>query len=176
MLRNCSSVLTRLLNGNNNNNNSEPPMVKGTYVNNVKIHGNVDNKKENYNFSNIIENVSVSDNFTQEGRFVLSKIDDVKYNADDKLIKERPDRPGVWVRQFNNNGSTSGWYLYLADTVNDNGHLLFYPKKIVNNIVEEYEGYYLENGYFKNVGSENITNPLQSPAVAFIEGKRQNSN
>ena len=175
MPHNSSSIFTCLLNRNHHN-DTEPPIMKGTYYHTVRIHGNIDSKKENYNFSNIIENVSVSDTFTQEGRFVLSKVVDVKYDKDNNLIAPRPDRPGVWVRQFNNNGSTAGWYLHLSDTVNDNGYLLFYPKKIVNNVVEEYEGYYFENGYLKNVGTEQITNPLQSPAVAFIDGKRQNSN
>jgi hypothetical protein len=80
-------------------------------------------------------------------------------------LPPREPLPGVWKKKYDQNLNFSGWELYFADSINDNGYLIFTPVCVKNNKVIKFTGIYIESGYMEG-------NPLQTPVVSVLTGVR----
>lgn len=133
-----------------------PPDISGEFNNHTKAYGNLNGKiiplDKPLEFNSI-------NKYKQNDIFVENSFT----NATG--VPARKSSPGVWKKKYDQNLNFAGWDLYIADSINDNGYLIFTPVCVKNNKVMKFSGIYVESGYMEG-------NPLQTPLVSSISGVR----
>ena len=131
-----------------------PPDISGEFNLNGKAYGNQNGRV--FPIDKPFE-YSVMYTTKQNGIFVENTF---KWTNDD-----RGPSPGIWRKKYDNNLNFAGWDLYIADSTNDNGYLIFTPLCVKNNKVMKFSGIYIESGFMEG-------NPIQNPLVLSVSGVR----